>query len=150
MKRAIFPGSFDPYTLGHHDVICRGLAIFDEIVIAVGINSTKKYMNTLEERLDFIQSVYKDEPRVVIQTYQELTISFCKKIGANYILRGLRNTVDFNYERNIALMNLAMDKDIETVFLISSPEYSHINSSVVKEIMLNGGDASQFLPKITE
>ncbi len=146
IRKAVFPGSFDPYTIGHHDIVSRSLAMFDEVVIAVGINSTKKYLNTLEERLDNIKSIYKEEPKVIVDTYQELTISYCKKIGANFVLRGLRNSVDFNYERNIALMNLDLDASIETIFLISSPEYSHINSSVVKEIILNGGDASQFLP----
>ena len=148
MKKAVFPGSFDPYTLGHHDIVCRGIAMFDEIIIAIGINSTKKYLNTLEERMQSIRKLYKDEPSIKVVSYQELTLSFCKKHSAQFILRGLRNTVDFNYERNIALMNLSMDKSIETVFLISSPEYSHINSSVVKEIIFNGGDASKFLPKV--
>lgn len=147
MKRiALFPGSFDPYTIGHHDIITRSIGLFDKIIIGVGINSTKKYLNTTEERVNYIKQVYINEPKVDVVSYQELTINFCKKVDANYILRGLRNTIDFEYEKNIALMNLSLESNIETIFLMCSPQYSHINSSVVKEVILNGGNVDEFLP----
>lgn len=147
MKRiALFPGSFDPYTIGHHDIITRSIGLFDKIIIGVGINSTKKYLNTTEERVNYIKQVYINEPKVGVVSYQELTINFCKKVDANYILRGLRNTIDFEYEKNIALMNLSLESNIETIFLMCNPQYSHINSSVVKEVILNGGNVDEFLP----
>lgn len=147
MKRiALFPGSFDPYTIGHHDIITRSIGLFDKVIIGVGINSTKKYLNTTKERVNYIKQVYINEPKVDVVSYQELTINFCKKVDANYILRGLRNTIDFEYEKNIALMNLSLESNIETFFLMCSPQYSHINSSVVKEVILNGGNVDEFLP----
>ncbi len=144
---AVFPGSFDPITKGHESIVRRGIALFDEIVIAVGINSTKEYFFPLEKRLEWLNKVFANEPKVRIEKYEGLTIDFCKKINAQYILRGLRTSADFEFERGIAQMNKAMLPGIETVFILTTPELSAINSTIVRDILKNGGDASRFVPK---
>ena len=146
MKRAVFPGSFDPLTLGHKDIIDRGLPLFDEIIIAIGTNSTKKYMFSLEQRKSFIERTFSNQPKIKIDTYEGLTIDYCKKINSDYILRGLRNPADFEFEKAIAHTNRKMSK-IEHVFLLTSAETSYISSSIVRDILKNQGDVSLFVPK---
>lgn len=145
MKRALFPGSFDPFTIGHLDIVKRGVKIFDEIVIGIGTNSEKNYMFSLEQRLAFIEACFSDEPRVRVATYSGLTVNFCKEIKADFILRGVRNNGDFEFEKAIARTNRHMSK-IETVFLLTSAETSYISSSIVREIIRNKGDYSTFIP----
>lgn len=145
MKKAIFPGSFDPITIGHVDIINRGLHMFDEIIIAVGENSSKTNMFSLEERLKFITRAFKDDSRITVQSYQGLTVDLCDTLNVSVILRGLRNTTDFEFEKSIAYVNQAMT-NVETVFLLSSPITSHISSSIVREIIKNKGDYQNFVP----
>jgi len=147
MKKAIFPGSFDPITKGHEALVNRALELFDEIIIAIGTNSSKKYMFTLEERIDFIKQTFKGNPKVKVETYEGLTIEYCKKSGCKFMLRGLRTSADFEFERAISQINRELDNSIESVFLITSPELSAINSSIVRDIIKNNGDASIFLPE---
>jgi pantetheine-phosphate adenylyltransferase len=148
MKIAVFPGSFDPITIGHQDIIERALPLFDKIIVAIGINSSKKYHFTLEQRTEFINLTFNNNPKIEVITYTGLTIDFCKSVGANYILRGIRNSEDFLYENSIAQMNKAMDKDIETIYLSTIPALSAINSTIVRDILINNGDASQFVPAV--
>ena len=143
---AVFPGSFDPITTGHESIILRALPLFDKIIIAVGENSTKKNFFTTTKRYSWIKKVFAGEKKIEVRTYHGLTIDFCKSVSANYILRGLRTSADFEFERVIAQMNKAMDENIETVFFLSNPELSAITSTVVRDIIRNGGDASQFVP----
>ena len=143
MRRAIFPGSFDPLTLGHDDIIRRGITLFDELFIAIGINSEKKYMFSLEERKRFIEEAFADEPKIKVVTYEGLTVDFCKKIDANFILRGLRNPADFEFEKAIAHTNRKLS-EIETVFLLTSSGKSYISSSIVRDVIRNGGPSSPF------
>ncbi len=145
-KIAVFPGSFDPLTLGHESIVRRSLSIFDEILIAVGANALKKSFYPLEIRKEIIAKVFQNEPRVRITHYEGLTVDFCKKNGADYILRGLRTSADFEFERAIAQVNKVLSAGIETVFLLTVPEHSHINSSIVRDIIRSGGDASMFVP----
>lgn len=145
MRRALFPGSFDPFTVGHMDIVKRGVKIFDEIVIGIGTNSEKKYMFSLDQRLAFIKACFTDEVRVRVATYSGLTVNFCKEIEADFILRGVRNNGDFEFEKAIARTNRHMSK-IETVFLLTSAETSYISSSIVREIIRNNGDYSSFIP----
>ena len=145
MRRAIFPGSFDPLTLGHHDIITRGITLFDELIIAVGINADKKYMFTLEERLDFITRAFNNEPKIKVLTYEGLTVDFCQKVDADFILRGLRNPADFEFEKAIAHTNRKLS-EIETVFLLTSSGKSFISSSIVRDVIRNGGDYSALVP----
>lgn len=147
MKTAVFPGSFDPITTGHVDLVRRAVPMFDKIVVAVGINSQKKYLYTLEERLEFLRKVFADEPKVEIGSFEGLTAHYCNKIGARYLLRGLRNASDFDYEKTISQLNGIVGEGLETFFLISQPEFSHISSTIVREIIKGGGDASPFLPE---
>jgi len=146
MKKAIFPGSFDPITLGHVDIINRALPLFDEIIIAIGVNSTKEYMFTLEERVRFIKENYKDEPKISVTTYSGLTTEFCKSQGVEFILRGLRNPADFEFEKAIAQTNRKL-ANIETVFLLTSATTSFISSSIVRDVYYHGGDISELVPK---
>ncbi|ALM06507.1 phosphopantetheine adenylyltransferase [Sediminicola sp. YIK13] len=146
MRRAIFPGSFDPLTLGHFDIIHRGITLFDELVIAIGINADKKYMFTLEERTHFIKEAFKDEPKIKVMTYEGLTVDFCKKINASFILRGLRNPGDFEFEKAIAHTNRKLS-EIETVFLLTSSGKSYISSSIVRDVIRNGGDYTGLVPE---
>lgn len=145
MRRAIFPGSFDPLTLGHHDIIMRGITLFDELVIAIGKNADKKYMFSLEKRMQFIQEAFKDQPSISVKTYEGLTVDFCKKVGANFILRGLRNPGDFEFEKAIAHTNRKLS-EIETVFLLTSSGKSYISSSIVRDVIRNGGDYTGLVP----
>ncbi len=145
MKRAIFPGSFDPITLGHYDIIQRGIPLFDELIIAIGINTEKKYMFSLEDRKQFITEAFADHPKVKVLTYEGLTIDFCKKVNANYILRGLRNPADFEFEKAIAHTNRRLS-EIETVFLLTSSGKSYISSSIVRDVIRHGGDYSVLVP----
>lgn len=145
MKKAVFPGSFDPITLGHLDIIERALPLFDEIIVAIGVNADKKYMWSLEERLSFLEQVFSIFPKIRIDSYSGLTADYCKKEGAEFILRGLRNTADFSYEQTIAQNNKNVF-GVESVFLMGSPEVSHISSTVVRDIARNGGDFSSLVP----
>ncbi|MDP5081216.1 MAG: pantetheine-phosphate adenylyltransferase [Winogradskyella sp.] len=145
MKRAIFPGSFDPITLGHYDIITRGIKLFDEVVVAIGINSEKKYMFSLEERTSFLEASFKNETKVKIVTYEGLTIDFCREIDAQFILRGLRNPADFEFEKAIAHTNRKLSK-IETVFLLTAARTSYISSSIVRDVIRNHGDYTVLVP----
>jgi len=146
MRRAIFPGSFDPITLGHVDIINRALPLFDEIIIAIGINADKKYMFTLKDRIKFIKENYANEPKIKVETYTGLTIDVCEKLNVDFILRGLRNPADFEFEKAIAQTNRKMST-IETVFLLTSADTSFISSSIVRDILRNGGNIEGFVPK---
>ena len=146
MKKAIFPGSFDPITNGHFDIIKRGVSLFDEVIVAIGVNAEKKYMFSLEDRKRFIDEAFKDEPKVKVITYSGLTIDLCKKENAEFILRGLRNPADFEFEKAIAHTNRVMSK-IETVFLLTAARTSFISSSIVRDVLRNGGDISQLVPE---
>jgi pantetheine-phosphate adenylyltransferase len=145
MKRALFPGSFDPFTVGHLDIIERGISFFDEIVVGIGHNSEKKYMFSLEQRLAFVAACFADEPRVKVASYKGLTVDFCSEIKADFILRGIRNNGDFEFEKAIARTNRHLSK-IETVFLLTSAQNSYVSSSIVREIIRNKGDYSSFIP----
>lgn len=146
MKKAIFPGSFDPITNGHFDIIKRGVSLFDEVIVAIGVNAEKKYMFSLEDRKRFIEEAFKDELKVKVITYSGLTIDLCKKEKADFILRGLRNPADFEFEKAIAHTNRVMSK-IETVFLLTAARTSFISSSIVRDVLRNGGDISQLVPE---
>ena len=146
MKKALFPGSFDPLTLGHYDIIKRGITLFDEVIVAIGINADKKYMFSLEERMQFIEKAFADEPKIKVVTYTGLTVEFCKKIGVDYILRGLRNPADFEFEKAIAHTNRKLT-EIETVFLLTAAKTSFISSSIVRDVIRNNGDYTKFVPK---
>lgn len=145
MKKAIFPGSFDPITLGHFDIVNRGVTLFDEVIIAIGENSSKDYMFSLEERKQFIEQTFKDNPKVKVVSYQGLTTEFCKEVGVNFILRGLRNPADFEFEKAIAHTNRQLSK-VETVFLLTSTQTSFISSSIVREIIRLKGDYKKLVP----
>jgi pantetheine-phosphate adenylyltransferase len=145
-KIVVFPGSFDPFTKGHENVIHRALPLFDKCFIAIGHNSEKRCFFTLEQRLKMIGKLFRDEPKIILDYYEGLTVDYCKKIGAQYLLRGLRTAADFEYERAIAQINRKMNPDVETVFILAVPEFTPINSTIIREILKYGGDASQFLP----
>lgn len=148
MKRiAVFPGSFDPITIGHLDIVKRSLPLFDEIVVAIGNNSAKKYFFPLAKRLELLKNIFKEEEQVSINAYEGLTVDFCKSENAQFIIRGLRSSTDFEYEKTIALFNKELKGGVETIFMASSPQYSHISSTVVREILKYGGDVSSFVPK---
>ncbi len=147
MKRiAVFPGSFDPFTIGHESVVRRALKIFDEIIIAIGLNTNKKEYYPLETRLSWIKDVFEDEPNVKVVRYRGLTVDYCKSVDALFLLRGLRTAADFEYERAIAQVNKAMNAGIESVFILTSPEHTYVNSSIVRDILRHKGDARKFLP----
>lgn len=143
---AVFPGSFDPITSGHVDLVHRALPLFDKVIVAVGVNTQKSSLFTLDQRLEWIKTVFVEEPKVEVDYFENLTAEFCKKIGAKYLLRGLRNASDFDYEKTISQLNAIIGDGLETIFLISQPGYSHISSTIVREIIKGGGDASPFLP----
>ncbi len=145
MRKAVFPGSFDPITLGHVDIINRALPLFDEIIIAIGMNSAKKYMFDLEKRIYFIKDTFKNEPKITVTSYSGLTINFCKKNNIDFILRGLRNPADFEFEKAIAHTNRKLSK-IETIFLLTSANTSYISSSIVRDILRHNGDVSILVP----
>ena len=146
-KIAVFPGSFDPITIGHVDLVRRASPLFDRIVVAIGMNSQKKSLFSLEQRMNWLKVVFREDPKVEIDFYHNLTASFCEKIGAKYLLRGLRNASDFDYEKTISQLNNIVGNGLETIFLISQPSYSHISSTIVREIIRGGGDARPFLPE---
>ena len=146
IKKAVFPGSFDPFTKGHESIVIRALPLFDEIIIGVGTNSKKNKYFPLKERCKWIEQVFANEPKISVQNYEGLTIDFCEKVKANYILRGLRNSSDFKYEKDIAQINQSMNNKIETIFIIAEPKVSHISSTLVRDLAKHGGDISQFLP----
>jgi len=143
---AIFPGSFDPFTVGHESIVKRAIPLFDKIVIMIGYNANKQSFFPIEKREKWINEVFKDEPKVTVESYEGLTVDFCKKVNAQYILRGLRTSADFEFERAIAQVNKMMHPQIESVFLLTMPEHTPINSTIVRDIILHGGDASEFLP----
>ena len=146
MKIAVFPGSFDPVTKGHADIIERSLPLFDELIVAIGVNTDKKYLFDLEKRINWLKQVTDKFENCRVEHYEGLTVDFCKKVGANYIVRGLRNPGDFEFEKAIAQMNSDLSDSIETVFLVSKPSLSHIASTIVRDIIKNGGDPKLFLP----
>ena len=146
MKAAVFPGSFDPFTKGHEDVVRKGLDLFDKIYVAIGVNSTKKYLFDLEQRKKWIADVFQGDERVEVITFEGLTVDLCERLEAGFILRGLRNPADFQYESNIAQMNAKLKPKVQTVLLLCDPAHSAINSSIVREIFKNGGDVSHFVP----
>ncbi|MBO7497301.1 MAG: pantetheine-phosphate adenylyltransferase [Salinivirgaceae bacterium] len=145
-KIAVFPGSFDPFTLGHHSVVTRALPLFDEVVVAIGKNTMKNGFFSIDERIELIESVYLNEPKIKVMAYDGLTIDFCRQIGATFMLRGIRTVSDFEYECAISQMNNLMQPGIETVFLLTTPELTPVNSTIVREILNYGGDVSQFVP----
>jgi pantetheine-phosphate adenylyltransferase len=145
MKRiGVFPGSFDPFTKGHEDIVKRFIPLFDEVIVAIGVNASKKYMFTLESRIAHVQSLFQDNPSVKVESFQKLTVDFCKEKEAQYLLRGIRNATDADYERSIAQMNYDLS-GIETLFLMCDPALAPINSSIVREIRKNNGDISAFV-----
>lgn len=146
-KIAIFPGSFDPFTQGHHDIVLRSLNIFDEVIIGIGYNSAKKnrYFD-IDLMVEKISGIYKSDPRVSVIVYNELTSTLAKKHGANFLIRGLRNTTDFEYENGISQMNKKLNPDLETVFLITSPQFAAVSSTIIREVHRYGGDISEYLP----
>ena len=148
MRICLFPGTFDPVTLGHVDIINRAIPLFDKIIVGIGLNTSKAPMFTAEQRLQWVKEIYKDEERVDAAIYEGLTVDFCKKIGAFFILRGIRYVSDFEYEKTIADANRTMDKKIETIFLTGEPKYTSVASTIVRDILRNGGDASPFLPEV--
>ncbi len=148
MRICLFPGTFDPVTLGHVDIINRALPLFDKIIVGIGINTAKAPMFSTDQRLEWIAEIYKDEERVQGAVYEGLTINFCQQLGANFILRGIRYVSDFEYEKTIADANRTLDKSIETVFLTGEPKYTSVASTIVRDIIRNGGDASPFLHEV--
>ena len=146
-KIAIFPGSFSPFTIGHQSIVDRALPLFDKIIISIGINSEKNQYFSIEERLQWIKDVYANNAKIEVKFYEGLTVDFCKKENANYILRGLRDSHDFKFEKGIAQMNKDLNMEVETIFIITPPEISHISSSIIRDIIKNGGDVSKFIPK---
>jgi pantetheine-phosphate adenylyltransferase len=149
MKIAIFPGSFDPFTIGHYDIVKRALTLFDKIVIGIGQNQAKQSTFSLTERLERIEKAFADESRVVVTTYDGLTVDFARKHGATHIVRGVRSTIDFEYERSIAEANRQLS-GIETVLLYTSPEYGHISSTLVRDLHAHGRDITNYLPKLID
>ena len=146
-KIAVFPGSFDPVTRGHENIVIRAIPLFDEIIVALGENSEKNSFFYLQTRIDFLKKVFQSYPTVKIESYKGLTVDFCRDMNAKYILRGLRTSADFEFERSIGQMNKKMYSDIETVFMLTLPEYTPLNSSIIRDIIKNGGDARDFVPE---
>ncbi len=148
MKIAVIPGSYDPITFGHIDIIRRALPLFDEVIVAIGINSQKKNLFSLDERIRWIQEIFKDEPKVKVDHFEGLTLHYCQKMKAKYLVRGIRNATDFDYERTISQIHNTIATDLETLFFIAKPELSHISSTIVRELILGGGDISAFVPDL--
>ena len=146
IRKAVFPGSFDPITTGHVDLVKRALPLFDEIIIAIGINSQKQTLFSVDDRKKWIENVFDGEPKIKVDVFEGLTVHFCKKVDAHYLIRGLRNASDFDYEKTISQLNHIVGEDVETLFLISKPEFSHISSTIVREIIKGKGNARPFLP----
>lgn len=147
MRIAVFPGSFDPITIGHVSLIKRAAKIFDKVIIAIGVNTSKNKLFPIDVRINWIEEVFKNNKKVEVMEFDGLTVDFCKDVGAKFIIRGLRNASDFDYEKTIAQLNSELNKDIETVLLISKPKHSHISSTIVREIIRVKGDASMLVPK---
>ena len=147
MKIAVFPGSFDPITLGHYDVITRAIPLFDKIIVAVGENAAKKYMFSMEQRMSWIQKTFEAEPKIEVDSYSGLTVAYCEKKNARFILRGLRNPADFEFEKAVAQTNRKLMPNLDTIFLLTSSGFSSISSSIVRDVIRNSGDYSQFVPK---
>ena len=147
MRIAVFPGSFDPFTIGHEDIIRRALPLFDKIIVAIGHNSEKKNMFELNVRLKWIEKIFDNEKKVLAEAYEGLIVDFCKLNSAQYILRGLRSSVDFEYEKAIGQMNQSLSPEIETIIFLSHPEHSHINSTIIRDIILHMGDVSAYVPQ---
>ena len=147
MKRiAIFPGSFDPFTIGHESIVLRGKSLFDKIIIAIGENSSKKSFLSLDNKIQLIKDVFADDDQIEVMNYKGLTIDFCKEVNAKYLLRGLRTASDFEYERAISQINKVMNPEVESVFLLTLPEHTPINSTIVRDILIHDGNAEKFLP----
>ena len=147
MKIALFPGSFDPVTKAHVDILKRSISLFDKVVIGIGLNSSKPSFLSAETRKKMLQAVFANEPKIEVMVYEVLTVEFCKKIHAAYMIRGIRTVSDFEYEKAIAQMNHALVPEIESIFIVSKPGYSSISSTIVRDILRNNGDVSQFIPK---
>ncbi len=145
-KIAVFAGSFDPFTKGHESVVLRALPLFDKIIIAIGNNSTKMGFLSIEERMELMNNVFRSESKIELDAYEGLTVDYCKRAGANFMLRGIRTAADFEYERAVAQMNKSMLPSVESVFLLTTPELTPVNSTIVRDILRHGGDVSQFLP----
>lgn len=145
-KIAIFPGSFDPITKGHEDIIKRALPLFDKVIVAIGINANKKYMFPLEDRMKWIDDTFDFEDRIVVDHYEGLTVNYCRKISAGHIIRGVRNSEDFQFESSIAQMNKELAPEVDTVFFVTAPELSAYSSTIVRDIFRNGGDVTKFIP----
>lgn len=145
-KIAIFPGSFDPITIGHVDIVKRALPLFDKLYIAIGVNTQKKYLFSLEQRVAWLKKVFANEPKVIVDTYEGLTVHYCVEKQANYIIRGIRSASDFDYEKTIAHLNLTMAPGLETLLILSKPELSAVSSTIVREIIIGNGDTSKFIP----
>ena len=145
-KIAVFPGSFDPFTLGHESVVLRALDLFDRIIVAVGVHSGKRPLLRVESRVAMINDIFKNEDKVTADYFEGLTVDYCRKVNATHMLRGIRTAADFEYERGMAQINKQMLPDVESIFLLTNPEHTPINSTIIRDIIRNGGDASQFLP----
>jgi pantetheine-phosphate adenylyltransferase len=146
-KTAVFPGSFDPFTIGHEAIVLKAATLFDKVIVAIGNNSSKTYLFPTPERERWIKALFSKHNKVEVVAFEGLTVDFCKQVGAQFLVRGLRDSADFQFEKSIAQMNKAMQADLETIFLLTDPEFSAINSTILREIMKNGGDVSRFLPK---
>lgn len=146
-RTAVFPGSFDPFTKGHEAIVQKALPLFDEIIIAIGRNSDKKHFFTLKERINHIKAVFDNQPKIKVVSFEGLTVNFCKENNSNFIVRGLRDVKDFEYEKSIAIMNNKVEESVETIFFMTNTEFVAINSVIVRDILRNNGDVSQFLPK---
>lgn len=145
-KTAVFPGSFDPFTIGHEDIVLRALDLFDEIIIAIGVHSTKQPLLKIEARVKMVSQVFKSYDQVTADSFEGLTVDYCQKVNATHMLRGIRTAADFEYERAIAQINKKMLPSVESIFLLTSPEHTPINSTIIRDIIRNQGDASQFIP----
>jgi len=146
-KIAVFPGTFDPFTNGHKDIVEKGLNLFDHIIVAIGVNALKKRMFSFDQRKHWIEQIFQDNEQVSVDSYEGLTIDFCMEKNAQFLLRGLRTIVDFEYERQIALVNSDMNRDVQSVFIMSEQKHSIVSSSIVRDIILHGGDYERFVPK---
>ena len=149
-KIAVFPGSFDPITIGHVDIISRGLTLFDKLIIGIGVNSQKQYLFSLDKRIAWIKKIFEYETAIEIKSYTGLTVSFCEKEEAQYILRGIRSSGDFEFERAVAQTNRVLSRNIETVFILANPSLAAVSSSIVRDVIVNGGDPSPFIPEEIE
>jgi pantetheine-phosphate adenylyltransferase len=145
-KIAVFPGSFDPFTVGHENIVIRALDLFDKIIVAIGVNSTKQPLLKMEARLEMVNKIFEPYDQVNADSFKGLTVDYCQKVGATYLLRGLRTAADFEYERAIAQINKRMLPTVESIFLLTSPEHTPVNSTIIRDIIRNQGDASQFIP----